>query len=189
LTTFIGWNWLNLERVDPAAGEQQPRATKIFISYRRSDAEHAAGRLYDRLCDHFGDKGIFYDVDKIPSGLDFPTFIRHTLDQCAVLLLLIGNRWLQEDDEGKRRIDDTADWVRIEIEIALSRGVNIIPVLISEVEMPAESELPDTIKPITSRQYHKLLSDRNFKISTNRLIKDIEERAGIKKRNRWLLFR
>jgi hypothetical protein len=27
---------------------------KIFISYRREDSEHVAGRIYDRLYTHFG---------------------------------------------------------------------------------------------------------------------------------------
>lgn len=171
-----------------AAGGRQPRGTKIFISYRRADAEHAAGRIFDRLCDHFGDNEIFYDVDKIPSGTDFPTFIKSTLDECAVLLVLIGNRWLQRDEEGKRRIDDPKDWVRIEIETALSRKINVIPVLISEIEMPNEDDLPQSLKRITNRQYRKLPSDRDFKVHINRLIAAIEDIIGPTKKRRWWPF-
>ena len=44
---------------------------KIFLSYRRDDTQHVAGRLYDRLADHFGQENIFMDVDSIEPGLDF----------------------------------------------------------------------------------------------------------------------
>jgi hypothetical protein len=37
----------------------------VFISYRREDAGGAAGRLYDRLCAHFGSDRVFRDVDTI----------------------------------------------------------------------------------------------------------------------------
>jgi hypothetical protein len=40
----------------------------IFISYRRQDASHLAGRLYDRLADTFGEARIFMDVDTIDLG-------------------------------------------------------------------------------------------------------------------------
>jgi len=35
----------------------------IFISYRRHDSSHLAGRLYDRLADRFGEGQVFIDVD------------------------------------------------------------------------------------------------------------------------------
>lgn len=44
---------------------------KIFISYRRVDSEDVAGRIYDRLVQHFGHDAIFKDVDDIPFGVDF----------------------------------------------------------------------------------------------------------------------
>ena len=95
--------------------------TKIFISYRRLDAEHAAGRIYDRLCEHFGDEEIFYDVDTIKPGVDFPALIETKLSECAVLLVLIGNHWLEvKADDDKPRLDDPKDWVRLEIETALT---------------------------------------------------------------------
>jgi len=185
---FVAWSWIRVGFL-VSVTEQKLTGTKIFISYRRSDAEHAAGRLYDRLCGHFGQDEIFYDADKIPSGIDFPTFIKSMLDECAVLIVLIGSRWLQEDDEGKRKIDDEADWVRIEIETALSREINVIPVLISEIGMPAKSDLPNTLKPITSFQYRKLPSNRDFKIHANRLIMEIQGIVGPEKREKWWPFR
>lgn len=44
---------------------------QIFISYRRQETSHLAGRLYDRLADRFGEDRVFMDVDSIEPGLDF----------------------------------------------------------------------------------------------------------------------
>jgi hypothetical protein len=43
----------------------------IFISYRREDAEGQAGRLFDDLTKHFGEKAVFMDVAGIAAGRDF----------------------------------------------------------------------------------------------------------------------
>jgi hypothetical protein len=34
----------------------------IFISYRRQETSHLAGRLYDRLANRFGDDQVFMDL-------------------------------------------------------------------------------------------------------------------------------
>ena len=39
----------------------------IFISYRREDTRADAGRLYDRLSEHFGDNHVFMDIEDIES--------------------------------------------------------------------------------------------------------------------------
>jgi hypothetical protein len=43
----------------------------IFVSYRRHETSHLAGRLYDRLADRFGEGRVFIDVDAIEPGVDF----------------------------------------------------------------------------------------------------------------------
>lgn len=43
----------------------------IFISYRREDSRHAAGRLVDRLAQVFPREQLFMDIDAIEPGLDF----------------------------------------------------------------------------------------------------------------------
>ncbi|MGF1570737.1 MAG: hypothetical protein ACFCVD_22125 [Nodosilinea sp.] len=55
---------------------------KIFISYRRSDSEDIAGRIYDRLVADFDKTAIFFDVDIIPLGIDFRTLLRGEVQQC-----------------------------------------------------------------------------------------------------------
>src|ERR1035438_7042962 len=124
---------------------------KIFISYRREDSEHIAGRLYDRLEPHFGRDNLFMDVDTIPLGVDFREHLDQAVGQCDVLLAVIGDHWLNvcvEDGprKGKRRLDDPTDFVRIEIVSALDRGISVIPVLVGKASMPGEADLPDCLR-------------------------------------------
>jgi hypothetical protein len=46
---------------------------RIFISYRREEGGASAGRLHDRLSEHFGRDNVFIDTDAIEPGLDFVT--------------------------------------------------------------------------------------------------------------------
>ena len=72
------------------------------------------------------------DVDDISAGQDFVFELQRQVAECDVLLAVIGNRWLDvADAEGKRRLDNPDDFVRIEIAIALLLGKRIIPVLVN----------------------------------------------------------
>jgi hypothetical protein len=104
---------------------------QIFISYRRDDASFPAGRLYDRLSGHFRQNQIFMDVDNVEPGADFLEVIKASVGSCEVLIAVIGKDWLSSTDkEGKRRLDNPDDFVRIEIATALERGIPVVPVLV-----------------------------------------------------------
>jgi hypothetical protein len=104
---------------------------QIFISYRREDSEWSAGRLGDRLKAHFGQDRIFVDVGTIEPGMDFVEAIERSVGSCDVLIAVIGKRWLiSSDEEGRHRLDNPEDSVRIEIVTALKRGIRVIPVLV-----------------------------------------------------------
>ena len=64
--------------------------SRIFISYRRSDAAAEAGRIYDYLESRFGRESIFIDVDVLRAGDDFQQRINEAVGQCQVLLAVIG---------------------------------------------------------------------------------------------------
>ena len=94
----------------------------IFISYRRDDAADVTGRIHDRLREHFGKEAIFADVDKIPLGDDFRAHLDQKMGRCKVLLPVIGRDWINATDrDGKPRLEDPTDFVRLEIEAALER--------------------------------------------------------------------
>src|SRR4029453_10994992 len=126
---------------------------RIFISYRRDETAYPAGWLYDRLAHHYGDGQIFKNVDSIELGDDFVQGITRAVRSCDVLLALIGDQWLTiTDEDGQRRLDDPNDFVRLEIEAALTRNVRVIPILVDGARMPHADELPDSLVKLVRRQ-------------------------------------
>jgi len=118
---------------------QQVRRTDagVFISYRRDDSAGYAGRIHERLASVLGEDAVFRDFDDLRPGMDFASAIEQEISSCTVLLVLIGERWLEaRDARGRRRIDDPGDFVRIEVSRALSRNVRVIPVLLGGASMP-----------------------------------------------------
>ena len=125
---------------------------RIFISYRRQETAWPAGRLYDVLVEHFPAEQVFKDVDNIEPGEDFVERITAAVGSCDVLLALIGPQWLTITDEnGQRRLDDPEDYVRLEIETALTRKIRVIPILVDDARMPRANELPATLAPLVRR--------------------------------------
>ena len=70
---------------------------KVFISYRRADTQHVAGRLGDRIDERFT---LFMDIDNIPLGVDYRVHIRGELLKSEILIVVIGPRWLAPDPDG-----------------------------------------------------------------------------------------
>ena len=157
------------------AGSSPPATSgRIFISYRREETAYPAGWLYDRLAGHFGGGQVFKDVDSIQLGDDFVEVITRAVGSCDVLLALIGDAWLSiTDAHGRRRLDDLDDFVRLEIEAALSRGVRVIPVLVDGARMPHADELPDSLAALVRRQALEL-SPARFDFDTSRLLKVLD---------------
>jgi TonB family protein len=124
----------------------------IFVSYRRSDSQGEAGRVFDDLVNHFGDHAVFMDVVGIEAGRDFRKAIDESVAKCDVLLAVIGPEWLNAKDEtGARRLDDPTDFVRIEIASALRRDIAVIPVLVRGVGMPRAEQLPEDLRDLAYR--------------------------------------
>jgi TIR domain len=150
-------------------------AGRIFVSYRREDTAYAAGWLFNRLADHFGREQLFKDVDSIELGDDFVEVITRAVGSTDVLLALIGDRWLSiTDDEGRPRLDNPDDFVRLEIEAALARRVRVIPILVEGAAMPAAEDLPPSLAPLARRQALELSPSR-FESDTARLLKVLEK--------------
>jgi hypothetical protein len=117
------------------------RQIKVFISYRREDCMVHAGRLADNLKWQAAAQ-VSLDVD-IPPGASFPEWIDREIAACDVVLVVIGDEWLTiAGPEGRPRIEDPADWVHVEIQAALERGVLTIPVLVEGTVMPDRMSCP-----------------------------------------------
>jgi WD40 repeat protein len=90
------------------------------------------------------------------------------------LLCLIGRQWLTlTDKDGRRRLDDPNDMVRLEIEAALERDVRVIPLLVDGASMPQVPDLPDSLAKLARRQALPIRSD-SFRADVTRLVGTIE---------------
>ncbi len=114
------------------------------------------------------------DLDSIPPGADFEEYIRREIDDCDLVLVMIGDNWLDADVDGSgRRIDRHDDFVRLEIESALaSPRVHVVPVLVEGARMPAPNELPPSIRALA--RYNAVeLDDRRWTADLKRLAESV----------------
>ena len=150
-------------------------AVRIFINYRRGEDSGFAQALFIRLEQAFPSGSLFMDVDSIAPGVDFVRHLNSQVAQCEVLLALIGRTWLDATGaQGRRRLDDPEDFVRIEIASALKQGKRVIPVLLYDTKMPAAHELPEDLQPLTRRQAVRLTHER-FRADVDGLIHALQE--------------
>jgi formylglycine-generating enzyme required for sulfatase activity len=147
----------------------------IAISYRREDSLPITGRLYDHLQAKFGKHNVFMDFDSIPPGVDFREKIKETIERSSLVIAVIGPRWIGEQGDGSRRIDDPVDVVRLELEHAASRGIPIIPLLVNNTAMPRPDTLPSTLQWLAFRNALPLDTGIDFHNHTDRLIHGISE--------------
>ena len=99
--------------------------SRIFISYRRTNRVPASW-LSDRLKAEFGDAQILQGCRLHKAGCAFVDTITRAVESCDDLLAVIGPDWAAvTDTRGRRRIDDPGDFVRLEVETALSRNVRV----------------------------------------------------------------
>jgi hypothetical protein len=146
----------------------------IFVSYRRQETSHLAGRLYDRLAGRFGEGQVFIDVDAIEPGVDFAKKIFRAVAACKVLLAIIGPTWLTVADErGHRRLDDPNDIVRLEVEASLARSVLVIPILVEGAVMPTRQDLPESLADLARRNALPIRHE-SFHSDARRLVAAIE---------------
>ena len=121
---------------------------KIFISYRR-DTSFELAKSICRELEKRKDE-CFFDVKSIKAG-DFYQIILSKMDECDIFLLLVSDTTFD-------RCNNPGDYVRLEIEAALERGLTIIPVMIEGAQIPAN--LPPSLSPI--RKAHQLRYIREY---------------------------
>ena len=159
----------------PTPGPAQ-RLKIVFLSYRRTDSSDITGRMYDRLEAHFGRDSIFKDVDSVPLGINFQKHIEGTVAICSAMVVVIGRQWLGQEGgtNPRNRLQDSRDFVRIEIEAALKRGIPIIPTFVQGATIPPEDDLPESLRELRFRNGIPLRSDPDFNRDMQRLIAALE---------------
>lgn len=126
---------------------------EVFINYRTGDGEWPAAFLDDKFKRRFGADRVFRDATSLEPGHDFRHELRRRLERCTVLVVIIGPSWLtSRDDSGRRRLDNPADYVRMEIEESLKRTIRVLPITLNDVRLPLADELPDAIADLAHRQ-------------------------------------
>jgi formylglycine-generating enzyme required for sulfatase activity len=153
---------------------------KVFISYRRDDSKWQAKMIYATFCQVLPREHVFMDIDSIPPGANFRKILKGWVDECEVLLALIGPGWIEATDPKtkSRRLDNPSDFVRIEIGEALARDIPVVPVLIDGTPMPDIDLLPNSLKELVDRQA-EFVDCRTFDADVGRLIKKLRLTQGV----------
>src|SRR5262245_19909125 len=134
---------------------------RVFVSYRRDDSSGHTGRLQERLRAELGKRSVFVDVASIDAGADFEDAIATAVGRSKTVLAVIGPDWLgKREAGGKSRLDDPADYVRIEIERAYEKGKKVIPVLVRGAGVPRAEDLPVSLRKLASAQALELRDTR-----------------------------
>jgi len=152
---------------------------KVFLSYRRDDFHQLAPGLvrgvHGRLEQHYGMGHVFMDIDAIPPGANFVTYIGSWVEKADVLLAVIGPQWAELMEE---RRDDPRDFVRIEIEAALRRGIPVVPVLMGGAKMPTARSLPTALADLVDLNAVTVDHAKDFTVHMDRLIRDLDRHYG-----------
>lgn len=110
-------------------------------------------------------------MDSILFGVDFCTHLDEQVAKCDVFLAVIGPDWMgPKGGQGKSRLGDPRDFVRIEIESALKRQIPVIPILVGGASIPPAEQLPQSIQDLPYRHGLAVRSGPDFHNDMNRLI-------------------
>ena len=131
----------------------------IFISYRHGTTDSwAADDVAKRLDQHFS---VFFDGRRgsLELGDIFPDAIEDALNECRIVLAVIGPDWCSK--ESLRRLRRENDWVRRELSMTLGRpDVRVVPLVIEPARIPDAASLPDDIATLVDRQARELSPPR-----------------------------
>ena len=143
--------------------------SRIFITYRREDTSSQAGRVYDRLGDHYGRDVVFKDIDSIDPGRPWRQAIDTAVSSSDVVSAMIGPQWLAE----LQARGGGNDYVRYELEEALRQDRRIIPLLVNGAKMPEPEDLPESLTQLT--EIHAFdVSDARFRSDMEELLRRLD---------------
>jgi hypothetical protein len=113
--------------------------------------------------------------------VDFVKRLTSEVASCDVLLAVIGPRWLDLcDEDGKLRIDNPTDFVRVEISAALQRDIPVIPILVNGARIPRAERLPADLKDLAFRNGLEV-RHTSFHDDVNRLARKLRNPAETSK--------
>jgi len=146
----------------------------VFISYRRSDAPAAAGRLAHDLAEHFGQRRVFLDIQGIAPSRAWDQSIEGALQRCKAGVIVIGRQWFAPGRDGQvPRLHAKDDVVRTEIAELVRRRKAIFPVLVEGARLPEASELPDPLASLLRFQA-TAIDNGSWGVTMSLLIREME---------------
>jgi len=137
-------------------------AYDVFISYRRETGADDA-RLLQQALKARG-YNVFFDYDSLRDG-KFDEKIFEAIDEAPVFVLMLTERALD-------RCVNEDDWVRLEIERALSGNKHIVPVVPSSQHWEFPDCLPESLKGIPFEQISELNKASLFEKSIDQVVED-----------------
>jgi formylglycine-generating enzyme required for sulfatase activity len=91
-------------------------------------------------------------------------------------MAVIGRRWLDiADEQGRRRLDQDDDFVRIEIQTALERNIHVVPVLVEGALMPRPAQLPEVLRLLARRNAAEVRPGPMFFQQLDSLVQRLEQ--------------
>lgn len=154
----------------------------IFISYRRSDQQHAAIALAQSLGWAFEGE-VFFDRVSITGGDLWPTLLRQAAENARLLVAVIGSGWLSARDEHFRRsIDQPGDWVRQELLATRRSGAPILPVLLDDAEKPPREALDEELASLLYEHQELTLRVNSWEAGLHKLIETIASKTRLDSR-------
>ncbi|OAI43489.1 hypothetical protein AYO38_10765 [bacterium SCGC AG-212-C10] len=151
---------------------RRAKSPDVFLSYRRGDAAGWTGRIHEHLARELGEEHVFQDIVDIEGGANWPLELQQRVAACDVLIALIGMRWVGDGPDGRRRIDQDDDWVRVETARALDRDCVVIPVFVDGMTMRQLGPLPADLSRLTQRNSIEITAV-NFDPDMKRLLRAI----------------
>ena len=142
------------------------RLPSVFICYRREEASFPAFVLRSALAQHWGGANVFIDKSIRP-GEKFPEELDRQIIGADFFLAVIGPHWLTP------RLSDPDDWVRREIRTAGTSGTPVVPILVDDALMPAERQIPEDIRFLSSMMAHEL-THASWQADVDELAKHLE---------------
>ena len=113
---------------------------RVFICYRDQAVPFAVGRIAYFLKARLGPESVFRFIDNV--GVDFNQIVGCLL-QSDVVRVVIGEHWRAAAfPDGRRRLDDPNDFLRLEIEYAFGRHLPVIPLLIENASLGFRTTSP-----------------------------------------------
>lgn len=138
----------------------------IFINYRRDDTSGIVDRLHGDLVARFGVAAVFRDTKILAAR--WPDEVRRSLQECAVVLVVIGPGWesARETKEASHRhwlrLQIEEDWVRKELLLAFKLHKTLIPVLYNGARVPGREWLERIGLAPLANWMGQPLRDRNY---------------------------